>query len=78
VAVVSARNAWAVGNAFPGRALILHWDGRAWTRVPSPGPSCCDFLNGVAASSACSAWAVGYRSGINKALILHWDGKTWK
>jgi hypothetical protein len=47
VAAASASDAWAVGQTGPGpgegtgpsdRALIEHWDGTAWTRVPSPTP----------------------------------------
>jgi hypothetical protein len=43
VAALSPRNAWAVGtyrNATTGilseLTLIEHWNGRAWTQVPSP------------------------------------------
>ena len=59
VAAVSADDAWAVGAGMFNRALIEHWDGAAWTRVPSPDPGGGTVLNGVAALSATSAWAVG-------------------
>jgi hypothetical protein len=39
VAATSATDAWAVGNYSSGSAsgtLILHWNGSAWTQVPSP------------------------------------------
>ena len=83
VAATSARNAWAVGFAEwigGGRALVLHWNGTAWTRVPSPSPGSNDQLNGVAISSADSAWAVGsYQVGrISKTLILRWNGTAWR
>ncbi len=38
-------------------------------------------LRGVVATSAPSAWAVGYTgsgSGPTKTLILRWNGITWK
>ncbi len=41
VAATSAGNAWAVGDGEQGNeddTLILHWNGRAWTRLPSPNP----------------------------------------
>ena len=40
VAATSAGNAWAVGStpSLAGSTLILHWNGKAWTRVPSPKP----------------------------------------
>ncbi|MGO9163645.1 MAG: hypothetical protein ACLP7J_23660 [Streptosporangiaceae bacterium] len=54
VAATSARNAWAVGLT-GARTLIVHWNGRAWTKAPAST----GFLEGVAAVSATSAWAVG-------------------
>ncbi len=81
VAVASAASVWAVGTSSLGNPLAVRWDGRAWTRVPTPGgdrltsPSG-GSLNGVAALSARDAWAVG--AGMyNKALIEHWDGRAW-
>ena len=67
VAVVSARDAWAVGyyqtaQAFR-RTLILHWNGKSWSQMPSPDPggsSHGNLLFGVSATSARDAWAVGY------------------
>jgi hypothetical protein len=39
-------------------------------------------LNGVAATSATNAWAVGHTStnngGNEKTLIAHWNGTSWK
>ncbi len=77
--------AWAVGGNWTlshetisvGRALIVRWTGRAWTRVPAPG----GFLQAVTATSATDAWAVGWSlpSGATQpeTLILHWNGTTW-
>jgi hypothetical protein len=66
------------------RTLILHWNGRTWTRVASPspgGPGGFDALNGVTAISARGAWAVGSTmtstAGGGKTLILHWAGSAW-
>jgi hypothetical protein len=90
VAATSPANAWAVGRsanpkaANSAKTLILHWDGTAWTRVPSPSPGPSSALYGVAATSPTDAWAVGGSLGTNpdgstsgKTLILHWDGTTW-
>ena len=82
VIATSAGNAWAVGYWQPSagngllRTLILHWNGTAWKRVPSPNPPGNDSLGGVAATSARNAWAVGSRD--NNTLILHWNGTAWK
>jgi hypothetical protein len=83
----SAEDVWAVGGSQDGTAptstLILHWDGKGWSIVPSPNPA--DQVNqllGVAAIAADDAWAVGYRIGTGTqepidTLILHWDGSAW-
>jgi hypothetical protein len=79
VAATSARNAWAVGGG--ARTVILHWNGTAWKRVPSPVYAYSTFLSSVAVISAGDAWAVGYTSspaGRDASLILHWNGTTWK
>ncbi|TVZ01770.1 hypothetical protein EAS64_30410 [Trebonia kvetii] len=81
VAALSPASAWAVGTGSlrPGHSLttvIEHWDGRAWTLVPSPATG---DLTAVTAASADSAWAVGSSSvgGGGTAVIEHWDGKAW-
>ncbi len=91
VAATSARNAWAVGcagNCFQGfggiKTLILHWNGTAWKRVPSPSPGAGSALSGVAAVSAHRAWAVGctalcfLHSERPHTVILRWNGTAWK
>jgi hypothetical protein len=85
VAATSPASAWAVGQYYNGttwRALVLHWNGRRWTQVPSPNPPFV-YLSAVAATSPASAWAVGSYgascpSGDCQALIEHWDGTTWR
>jgi len=78
-AVVSTRDAWAVGSWGAGRRrggpLILHWDGSAWSRVDAPGPVGSG-LEAVAGLSARDAWAVGNSNG--RTLIEHWDGTAWR
>src|SRR5215467_14421256 len=59
VSADSASDAWAVGSA-GSSALILHWNGTSWARVPSPRPSSkYNALSGVSAVSPTDAWAVG-------------------
>jgi hypothetical protein len=70
VAATSASNAWAVGTG-TGKTLILRWNGTTWKRVSSSSPATPASLSGVAALSACSAWAAG------GGLILRWNGVTW-
>jgi hypothetical protein len=77
VAATSAKNAWAVGTVEGPRsqAVILHWNGSAWEKQPSPAAAATD-LAGVAATSVTNAWAVG--SGGGRPLVLHWNGRSWK
>jgi hypothetical protein len=80
-AAVSAHDVWAVGSTNDDRTWIIHWNGTAWTRVPSPSPKSGAQLNGVAVASARSAWAVGsytnIATGRSQQLIEHWNGHAW-
>jgi hypothetical protein len=91
VTATSARNAWAVGcagNCFQGsggiQTLVLHWNGTAWRRVPSPSPGSGSSLSSVTAVSARHAWAVGctafcfLSSASPHTVILRWNGTTWR
>ena len=87
VSATSPADVWAVGftggdasNSKGQQTLIEHWNGTAWTRVPSPNPAAGqNFLKGVAATSPASAWAVGNTSlsSHQNAVILHWNGMSW-
>jgi hypothetical protein len=88
VSAVSSTNAWASGTfrstSGPDDTLILHWNGTKWTRVPSPDPSTTDnFLFGVSAASAGSAWSVGYdcsaacNTSPYDTMTLQWNGSGW-
>ncbi len=88
VSAASSQDVWAVGvvqtsdNVNGNRTLIEHWNGNAWSVVPSPNPSNeGDNLTGVAALSATNAWAVGYFENNQMSallpIILHWDGTAW-
>lgn len=91
VAVVSANNVWAVGFSphpsgepqYLRQTLVEHWDGSAWSVVPSPNPAGKTWvvLNGVAAVSANDVWAVGHSGDPSsiplQTLTMHWDGVSW-
>src|SRR5947209_8240215 len=64
VTSISANDVWAVGtsenNLGNSQTLILHWDGTAWSIVPSPTTGIVEGnLLGVAAVSATDVGAVG-------------------
>jgi cell division septation protein DedD len=87
VVAISASNAWAVGNASSGQApanqatLVLHWNGTAWSIIPSPSPGAAGLntLYAVSANSANDVWAVGSYTQTDRAqtLVEHWDGTSW-
>jgi hypothetical protein len=83
VAANTANDVWAVGsyksNSKP-YVLIEHWNGSSWSISPSPNTGQDSWLQGVVASSASNAWAVGYyldSSGASQALIEQWNGTSW-
>jgi hypothetical protein len=59
VAIVSATNVWAVGTVNGKFTFAAHWNGSAWTKVPTPDPGSFNEFSAVAASSASDVWAVG-------------------
>jgi hypothetical protein len=93
VSAHGAGDVWAVGTlcsivsgvcAFSDEStLIMHWNGKAWSQVPSPSPSTkANFLKGVSAdpASAKDAWAVGWytsTTGADDTLTLRWNGIKW-
>ena len=52
----------------------------SWGGQPPNAGSSDNQLEGVAATSACNAWAVGYyyNGTRNQTLVLHWSGKAWR
>ena len=62
----SPTDVWAVGNL----ATALHYDGGAWTAVPTGLPTTTT-LTGVWTIAPDDAWTVGGTS------VAHWDGTQW-
>ena len=80
----SAAECWAVGQASTsGGSTIsneaLRWDGKRWTRVPTPRQGDEDYLDGMWCSSAESCWAAGGSSkrGAYLNQLLRWNGKSF-
>jgi hypothetical protein len=84
----ATNNVWAVGATFPAAVevfstLIEHWNGTAWSVVPSPPLSSgSGLLAAVAGESPDDIWAVGtLLSGVTdtqgSTLAEHWNGSTW-
>lgn len=84
VTAVSSASAWAVGsNSASGSTqvnLALEWNGTAWSKVKAPDPSSTfNSLDGISATSASNAWAVGaaQTTAAGSDLILRWNGTSW-
>jgi hypothetical protein len=83
VASLSASDVWtvgsadnAVGNAEP---LAEHWDGTAWSIIPTPSVLT-GSLSGVAAVASDDVWAAGsllLSSRGDTAQFEHWNGRKW-
>ena len=73
----------SVGEEATERALILHWDGQEWKRMPAPRPAARltpFLLHDVVAISPTNAWAVGAfaTKRAHRTVVMHWDGEVWK
>jgi hypothetical protein len=91
VAVLSATDAWAVGDYIVDgggaqRTLIQHFDGATWTTVPSPNRlegtnrNQINSLRGVTAIAPDDVWAVGHTVSYDdpyQTLTMHWNGAVW-
>lgn len=87
VSALSPTNAWAVGfycvglNCATKRTLIVHWNGRRWSTVPSPSPGSTDnILAAVETISPQESWAGGAFGSGNDAtdpLLVGWAGTRW-
>ena len=82
LSVVSANDIWAVGYStnsnFINHSLTLHWNGAAWTIVPTPSVND-DILFAVDAIASNDVWGTGRSrpSGEDRTLTLHWNGSAW-
>ena len=83
VAAASANDVWAVGTAitetFRDRPLILRWQGKGWTQIPTPGTGESK-LYAVDVVAPDDIWVVGQRriDGTQQPLIERWNGVKWK
>jgi hypothetical protein len=80
ISVASANDIWAVGHA-QNQSLTLHYDGAAWTVVPSPNLEYGVRLEDVVAIGPRDAWAVGWSGSASgaddKNVAMRWNGKKW-
>jgi hypothetical protein len=84
VSAASASSVWASGSitsdfAGPQGGLLLHWNGRSWSKVSASALAAASTIGAVAAPAANSAWTMGCAcaGGADGAPISHWNGKKW-
>ena len=96
IAAISANDVWVVGsngNSSSQTTLTEHWNGSAWSIVPSPfnqvqstsGSTTYGTLLTVTARGSNDVWAGGYTStstssassAVSHPLLIHWDGTSW-
>jgi len=85
IAVLAPDDVWAAGDFQDSnldfRTLIEHYDGTAWTIVPSPNVGSGDnHLSGLAALGPRNVWAVGraFDGTRFRPIALHWNGTAWR
>lgn len=76
VAALAPDDVWAVGQANgpsegESSTLTEHWNGTAWSIVPSPSPFSGSHFLRMSADSPSDVWAVGL------AEVDRWDGSAW-
>jgi hypothetical protein len=80
VAVLGAKDAWAVGEGGTG-PLAEHWNGHAWrvasVRLPAGSSAINSSLSTVSASSSTDVWAAGQDWYKHRTLVEHWNGHGW-
>jgi hypothetical protein len=88
IAAVSPNDVWAVGeyDSLAGtstpamRGVTAHWNGSAWSLVPTPSVGVTGTtLTGVAAAASNDVWAIGYTNtyGTPETLVQRWNGAQW-
>jgi hypothetical protein len=80
LSVTSKRDVWLAVTTEHEKPLILHYDGRGWTRMPELlAQTELGALEAIVALTPNDAWAVGRQTlRPYDPLIFHWNGTRWK
>lgn len=81
VRAITSDDVWAVGEYWrvsdaKMHALVMHWDGAAWSLVPSYAPPAGSYLYGMDAVGS-DLWAVGWTGNQDATLAERWNGSRW-
>jgi hypothetical protein len=89
VDAISPTNVWAVGDygtddnagGTSAGTVIWHYNGTAWSIVPSPTVGTAPVLHSVTGLGTAQAWAVGYATPAGatepQTFSLSWNGSAW-
>lgn len=85
ITALSTADAWAVGSHYtsifvPSQTLAEHWNGTAWSIVPTPNTGDgSNVLYEVDWLSSNAVWGVGSKidGGLMSTLVERWDGSSW-
>jgi hypothetical protein len=81
VSALTGSDVWAVGGSvdanFNRNPVIEHFNGTAWSVVPTPALGQNARLNAVFARASTDAWAVGRLIDGETGVVLHWNGTAW-
>jgi hypothetical protein len=82
VSASTGNDVWAAGySGLPGvngQTLALHWDGPAWSVIPTPAGSGDANFSAVVAILPGNVWAVGQDHQSGQPLTERWNGTAWK
>ena len=85
IAAIATDDVWAVGDEFSvdsglSEAVLLRWDGSAWSRFDAPVETANVELRAVVARASDDVFAAGVAFGVGgspEAYVLHYDGVEW-
>jgi hypothetical protein len=93
VAAQGSGDAWVAGTDYTGdlhnpaqpeRLILLHWNGRSWTRISEPATGMwTKRVTSLVIRSAGDVWMTGWakvtpgETALRHPLLLHWNGRTW-
>ena len=82
ISAVGPNDAWAVGlvNGSTTQSVAEHWNGKAWTIVPTPTFPAGAYLRSVSGRAGNDVWAAGLTfsgdANVVHTLTMHWNGTT--
>jgi hypothetical protein len=77
LAVLAPTDVWVLADTADD-AVILHWDGSAWSVVPDQAPAG-GYFSRIDASTPDNVWATGtfYDGSFYRPFLEHFDGTSW-